>query len=129
MITIDVEARRLSKLSIDIDKMRQWFKTENSIYSFPSPTIYAIEKNYYYLLRNSYKKDFDSKYKMRPDYLSFDEYGTTVLFQLLLIVNNIQCIEDFILEKVIIPSMESIIQVSQDNISYMSSDEYEEISW
>ncbi len=129
MITIDVEARRLSKLSIDIDKMRQWYKTSNDIYVFPNPSVYAIEKNYYYLLRNSYKKDFDVKYKMRPDYLSFDEYGTTSLYPLLMIVNNVQCMEDFNLEKVIIPTMDAIIQLTQDNISYMSPSEYEEIVW
>jgi len=128
MITIDVEAKRLSQVAFSLDKMVDRYQTTNGYYSFPSPSFYTMNKNLFYLLRNSVKKDFESKYKMRPDYLSFDEYGTTILYGLLMYVNGILCIEDFDLNEIIIPSMQSIITISRDKFPDKSNNDLETIT-
>jgi hypothetical protein len=52
---------------------------------------------------------------MRPDYLSYDEYGTVTLWPLLLFINNVSSIEEFTLPSVIIPTYASILQISRFN--------------
>jgi hypothetical protein len=114
-ITIDQEARQFKNLAVDIDKMSDRYRTENGYFTFPSPTLWTIEKNLFYLLRNSTKKDFNQKYIMRPDYLSFDEYATVVLSKLLMFVNGVTCIENFNLTTVVVPSFASIVEICSDN--------------
>jgi len=128
-ITIDLESGRLSRQSIDIDNMRSRFKTSNDIYTFPSPTLATIDKNLFYLLRNSKEVDFESKYIMKPEYLSFDEYGTPALWQLLMYVNNVFCKEEFDLATVIIPSFNSIVTITQDNYPVKNPSDLESVEW
>jgi len=127
--TIDREAYRMAKQAIDIDNMRERFKTSNDIYTFPSPNMETIDKNLYFLLRYAEEKEFDSKYSMKPEYLSIDEYGTSALWELLMYVNNVFCKEDFILDTVIIPSFSSVVTMCQDNFPKKTSSELEEVNW
>jgi len=128
-ITIDQEAIQFKNLAIDINRMSDRFKTANGYFSFPSPTLWTIEKNLFYLLRNSVKKDFEQKYVMKPSYLSFDEYETVCLSQLLMFVNNVTCIENFNLSTVIIPSFDAIVEICQDNFAEKESDNLTEVTW
>jgi len=111
---IDTEARSNIKKPIDIEHMRDRYKTESEIYTLPSFTLETIEKNLFFLLRNSSYEKFEQKYIMRPDYLSYDKYNTVVLSQLLMFVNNVFTVEDFNLDKVVIPTLQSIIYICQD---------------
>lgn len=128
-ITIDKESGRLARQSVDIDNMRLRYKTESGIFSFPSPSVYTIDKNIFYLLKNSKEVEFNSKYIMKPEYLSYDEYGTISLWQLLMYVNNIFSKEDFDLSTVVIPSFSSIITITQDNFPKKNQSDLEEVEW
>ncbi len=128
-ITIDKESGRLARQSVDIDNMRERFKTSNGLYTFPSPSLSTIDKNIFYLLRNSKEVEFDSKYIMKPEYLSYDEYGTPSLWQLLMYVNNIFSKEEFNLSTVVIPSFTSIVTITQDNYPKKKSSDLEEVEW
>jgi hypothetical protein len=66
---------------------------------------------------------------MRPDYLSFDSYGVVTLGQLLMYVNNVGAIEDFDLDKVIIPSFQSIVDICRDKYPDVDPSELTEINW
>lgn len=127
--TIDREALRASKQSINIDNMRERFKTENNIYTFPSPSIETLEKNLFFLLRYADQREFESKYSMKPEYLSIDEYNTPALWQLLMYVNNVFCKEEFILETVIVPTFNSIVTMCQDNFPKKDPNDLGEVSW
>ena len=127
--TIDREALRASKQSINIDNMRERFKTENNIYTFPSPSIETLEKNLFFLLRYADQREFESKYSMKPEYLSIDEYNTPALWQLLMYVNNVFCKEEFILETVIVPTFNSIVTMCQDNFPKKDPSDLGEVSW
>jgi hypothetical protein len=126
MDTIDQISKRNKDLPIDIDFMGDRYKTTNGYFTFTSPSLWALEKNLFYLLRHSEKRDFESKYIMRPDYLSWDEYNTVVLAPLLMYVNGVMSIEEFSLNEVIIPKFSAIIKVTEDKFSKTAS---EEIDW
>ena len=111
---IDTEARTNVKKPIDIEHMRDRYKTTSEIYTLPSFTLETIEKNLFFLLRNSSYVKFEQKYIMRPDYLSYGKYNTVILAQLLMFVNNVFTVEDFNLDKVVIPTLQSIIYICQD---------------
>jgi len=128
-VTIDQESGMLSRQAMDIENMRDRFVTSNGLYTFPSPSFEALEKNLFFLLSNSKEIKFDSKYSMKPEYLSHDEYNTNILWQLLMYVNNVFCKEEFILSNVTVPSFTSIITICQDNFPKRKSSELEEVDW
>jgi len=53
MITIDSEARARTRMSFDLDYMAERYRTENSIMTFTSPSLWTIEKHLFYLLKHS----------------------------------------------------------------------------
>jgi len=128
-ITIDNEAIRQLRSPLDFEKFSQRFKTSNDLYSFPDPNLETIDKNLFYLLRNSQEVKFESKYKYRPDYLSFDYYGTTTLSNLLMYINGVFSLEDFDLETVVIPSLQSITFILQDTYAIPDADDLQAIDW
>lgn len=128
-IIIDDEAKRQLRSPLDIERFGKRYKTDNDYYSFPDPNLETIDKNLFYLLRNSQEVDFEPKYKYRPDYLSFDYYGTTVLADLLMYINGVFSLEDFDLETVVIPSLESITFILPDTLSIPDADDLEVIEW
>ena len=127
--TIQDESRERSRIPFDIDFMGPRFKTNNEIYTFPSPSLWSLQKNLFYLIANSVLIEFNAKYKMRPDYLAFDEYGTVSLAYLLMYVNSVYCIEDFDLNTVIIPSLEVIAEICKDKYSKLNVSELEGVDF
>lgn len=128
MITIDSESRLRLRYPFEIDNMAFRYKTDNGYFTFTSPSLSVLDKYYFFLLKNSKEKIFESKYKYKPSYLSYDEYGVVTLGYLLMYMNNVFCMEDFDLVKVIIPSMDSIVTVCQDKIPKTSTDNLESVS-
>lgn len=127
--TIENEAKQNRSLILDLDKWRYRCTTQNKLIIFPHPEIYTLEKNLYFLLRNSIKKDFQSKYRMKPSYLSKDEYGTTVLDKMLMYVNNCFCLEDFDFEKVYVPSLSAVLEICQDKVRDMRPSDLIVVDW
>ena len=129
MKTIDQESRQRIRLPIDLDNMGDRYKTTTGYYTFTSPDLWSLEKNLYFLLRYSTEKEFNPKYFMRPDYLSYDEYGTVQLAQLLMYVNSVPSIEDFDLKTVLIPSMQAVVEVTKHKFSTKEMQNMESVSW
>ena len=127
--TIDDEAKQFSRSPLNIGKMGAQYKTTNDLFSFPAPELLTIEKHIFFLLRNSAIEKFAPKYKYRPDYLSFDKYGTTILWQLLLYVNGIPSVEDFDIKEVVIPSTQAIVEINKDNFPDLPTEDLREIDW
>ena len=128
MITIDQESTRRIRSPIDFDKMGERYKTDSGIFTFTSPSLWTLEKNLFYLLRYSKEIKFDQKYKMRPDYLSYDEYGTVILAPLLMYVNNVVSVETFNLDNVIIPTYKAVMDLTLDKFS-QDLNEMSSIDW
>ncbi len=129
MITIDVEAKRNKRLPLDIDKFCRKYKTKNNLFVFTSPDFEILDKHLYYLLVNSEEKPFDPKYRYKPSYMSYDEYGTTILEPILMYVNNVMCIEDFNLKRVVVPTLRAIKEVCKDKFSKTDVNELTEVNW
>ena len=128
-LTIDQEVRQFIRSPYDISKMSDFFRTESGIYAFQSPSLDTINKNLYYLLRNSKEVEFERKYRYKPDYLSYDEYNTVILDQMLLYVNGVFSPEDFDLITVVIPLREAIINILPDNFPEKDTEELTVVSW
>lgn len=126
---ITTEASRNVQSPLDIEKFGQRYKTENDYFTFPDPNLLTLDKNLYYLLRHSEEVNFDAKYRYRPDYLSFDYYGTPILWEMLLYVNNVFSIEDFDLDTVVIPSLEAITFIIQDSFQIPEPQDLTSIDW
>ena len=127
--TIDKEAKRFASSPFSIEKMSPRYKTENNLFSFTSPSLDTVEEYIFFLLRNSTVKNMDSKYRWKPDYLSYDEYGTPILWQLLMYINQVFSVEDFNLKEVIIPSKAAIIEITQSNFAKKDVDKLPSINW
>jgi len=127
--TIDKEAESYSLSTFNIENMCDRYKTDNLFFSFPSPTLATIEKHLFFLLKYSTVKVFESKYRYRPDYLSFDEYGTVVLWEFLMFINQVPSLEDFDIPEVVIPSLEAIITMTRSNFPKKPVDRLQEINW
>ena len=128
-LTIDNEAIRQLQSPLDIEKFGARYKTVNELFSFPDPNLEVIDKNLYYLLKNSDEFAFEQKYKYRPDYMSFDYYGTTILWEFIMYVNNVFAVEDFDLPTVVLPTLQAITFVLKDLIPIPQPDDLEEIEW
>jgi len=129
MITINEESRQRKRSVINIDNYGERFKTDNGIYTFTSPSLWVLEKHLFYLLRHSKQITFEQKYKYRPDYLSYDEYGTVVLGQLLMYVNGAFCLEDFDLDQVVVPDFQKIVEITKDKFPKKKTEELSSVSW
>ena len=129
MITIDEESKQRKKSVINIDNYGTRYKTTSGIYTFTSPSLWVMEKHLFYLLRNAKQVTFEQQYKMRPDFLSYDEYGTVVLAQLLMYVNGVFCIEEFDLDKVVIPEFQTIVEITKDKFPKKATKDLESVDW
>ena len=116
-ITIDKESRQRARLSVDINFYGNRYRTDNDLFTFPAPELETIDKHLYFLLKHSTVKEFDKQYSMRPDYMSFDEYGTVALAQLLMYINGVFSIELFNLDRIYVPSFTSIVEILKDKFS------------
>lgn len=117
--TIYDEARNRARQAIDFEKQSDRYKTDNDYFTFPDPNLETLEKYLFFLLKNSKEVVFDSSsYQFRPDYMSYDYYGTSNLDKLILFVNGIRTVEDFTnLKTILIPSLQSINTMLQDNFN------------
>jgi len=128
-ILINHETTKQLKSPFDIERFGERLKTVNELFTFPNPNLGTIDKNLYYLLKYSKEIKFEQKYKFRPDYLSYDQYKTTVLWQLLMYVNNVFSTEDFNLQTVVIPSLDAIINIIQDLYPLPEPQELSSANW
>jgi len=112
MITIVTESKLKSSELHDLEYFRNKYKIDDVI--FDSPYIELLGQNYEFLIRNSHLVDLDKKYMKRPEYLSYDIYGTTSLWFMLLYVNKCFTAEDFKQDKVYIPTRAAVNHVLKD---------------
>lgn len=135
MFNVKDQANQNSILPITLDFMTDTFVTDTNIFTFPSPALWTIEKNLFFLLKNSAKKPFESQYIMRPDYLCIDEYGNgtdsqfAVLAPLIMRVNNVFSYEDFNLNEVIVPDFSAVVEMLGDKFSPKDPEDLISVNW
>lgn len=122
METIQYEALRNTKVALDLDGLRQRytdFDVNTGItVTFPGFEIDAYEKNFFNLIYNSSPTTFIPRWSRRPDYFSYDMYGTVIFWNLLLFLNRIDSIEDFTdLDTVIYCPYNAILNLVKDKVS------------
>jgi len=122
MQSIRHEAKRNSELATNIDNFRSRYKEtsyDGSIeVTFPAGNIKTLDKNFFKLLAGSRLVTFEPKWYQRPDYVSIEYYNTPIFWQLILYINRIQSIEDFVdLEEIYVPPFNLIIDIMRDRVS------------
>lgn len=75
-----------------------------------------LEMNKHFLLARCDIKEFQPRWFRRPNYLSYDEYGTTAFAYLLQFVNDCVTILDFDFEYVRVPKMSAIKDLIINNL-------------
>jgi hypothetical protein len=121
MQSIKSEAKRNAELATDIDNFRSRY-TEISYggtldVTFPAGDIESLDKNLFRLLAGSELVIFKPSWYQRPDYVSFEYYNTTIFWIIILYVNRIASIEDFVdLDKIYIPPFNLIIDIMKDRV-------------
>jgi hypothetical protein len=121
--TINLESKISAGMLIDVDKYRNKYvinevdsSTDTKLkIEFISPFIKVYENFKFFLLKNSVIKTLSPKNFYRPDYVAYEEYGTTSLWTLLLFVNDISTIEDFNVSEIYVPD-KSVISTLISNI-------------
>lgn len=100
---------------VDQDKVRNKLKLnvrgQNPI-NIVSPDLSYLIKNKYYLLSNSeIIKIGPEGYNYRPDLLSYKKYGTERLWYVIMAINGVFCMEEFVDLEIFVPSISSISAV------------------
>ena len=117
-ITIGEEASILSRVYSDLDNYRRFYsmpekhEDETIMVQFVAPKLFLFEEFRFTLLKHSIIKQLQPERYYRPDYVSFDEYGTTNLWAMLLFINDIPTIEDFKVETIKIPSKKAVMMLT-----------------
>ena len=76
-----------------------------------------LERYRYMILAGSETIVMKPRWKLRPDYVSYDHYQTTSLDFLILYINNVFSIVDFNMEYVIVPNMAIVTELISINMS------------
>lgn len=76
-----------------------------------------LEMNKHFLLARCEIKEFQPRWQRRPQYLSYDEYGTTAFGYLLQFVNDCVSMVDFDFEYVRVPKKSAIKELIVNNIT------------
>jgi hypothetical protein len=119
--SIEIDARRNSKLKADLDNFRSKyievdFEKGLSV-QFPSGEIWTYEQFLFINIANARLVDFKSRWNMRPDYTSYDFYGTEIYWTLILHVNGIHTQEEFTnLDKILIPSVSNLLNIIRNKL-------------
>ena len=121
---LDLDAEKNILLATDPDKFRKKYReSKNGInITFASPYFYTLEKYKFYLLRKSTSIVLEKKYYYKPDYLSYDEYGTETLWYMILYLNNVASIEQFDILDVILPTYSAIIDIAKERVGDQIND-------
>lgn len=93
---------------------------------FVSPVYKTWEEYKFVLLQNSIKIHLKTEWKYRPDYVSYEYYGTTNWWQLVMWINNCNCLECFDMDEIVVPSIDSVYKVQNEatsNNSYIDLNE------
>lgn len=116
MESIRAEVRRNANLSTNIDSLRSRYvdidEDSNITVFFPALEVWAYEQKLFEILADSQRIDYNTRWNRKPDYVSYELYGTVVYWKLLLYVNQIDSIEDFVdLDYLFIPSFGKILEL------------------
>lgn len=86
--------------------------------SFVSPVFSVYETYRFCLLKDSVIVDMKPEWIYRPDYVSYEYYSTNAWWQLILWINNVNSIEYFTIDKIIVPTLDAVSRLQEQSYSY-----------
>ncbi len=106
----------------DVFKLKAFVEVEEGITRLQDVYIIDfnnpfLEMNKHFLLARCDIKQFQIRWKNRPNYLSFDEYNSTAFSYLLMFVNECVSMLDFDFEYVRVPKQSAIKELIINNMT------------
>lgn len=99
MRTLIEEIEKSVNTPLDLDRLRNRIvlldRSKNFRVEYPAFSIKILEENYLQMIFSGELVEFEPHWNQRPDYASYDLYGTVNYWFVLLYVNDVKCIEDF----------------------------------
>lgn len=91
---------------------------------------YFLNENRFYLLANSDILEFKTRWKYRPNYLSYDIYGTQSFAPILLFINDVISVLDFDFDYVKAPRLSALKTIIINNQKfYPNKDKIKDIEF
>jgi len=106
---IQLVSASLATSSTDIRNFTHRYKISDL--EFSSLALIGMQDFYSFLKANSEIVSMNKRYYMRPDYVSYDFYGTTNLYFLLLYVNDCMSAMDFVIPQFYVPNNTAVIYI------------------
>lgn len=123
---IRLESESMYKSNLNIDKFRDMFVIKTYVENGDSTA--SIRNTYFldfnnefldtyrvYLNANCNLLQFKPRWKYRPNYLSYDIYGSQIFSYILLYINDKTTALDFDMDYVKVPTMDALKQLAVDN--------------
>lgn len=110
-INIYNEAISQGRDSLNIDNLKNTYVVKDLNFIFKSPFFGYFENQKDFLKSRSVIVLMEPKYYRKPEYLSYDKYGSVVLAPLIMFLNNVYSRIDFTIDKIYVPTMEAITHV------------------
>jgi len=107
------KATILSKSPTDVSNFKRKYvtKLKDAVVVFDSPAFDLLVRYIQLLKSRSQRIEMTSRYYMRPDYVSYDYYGTTNLAFLIMYVNNCTCALEFTKDVILVPDLDIVTYV------------------
>jgi len=107
------KATILAKSPSDISNFKRKYITKlgDTTIVFDSPAFDLLVRYIQFLKSKSKKVQMTSRYYMRPDYVSYDYYGTTNLAFLIMYINNCSCALEFTKDVILVPEPDVVAHV------------------
>ena len=107
------KATILSKSPTDVSNFKRKYvtKLKDAVVVFDSPAFDLLVRYIQLLKSRSQRIEMTSRYYMRPDYVSYDYYGTTNLAFLIMYINNCTCALEFTKDVILVPDLDIVTYV------------------
>jgi len=84
---------------------------------YPSYELETLDFYFFRLLFSSSVVNFKPEWYMRPDYVSYEMYNTTIFWYIILYVNFVNSIEEFKnFDKILVPNRDTISEMIADKV-------------
>lgn len=112
------DIRQASKIAIDSKTKSIFFRykyifDDLSIYD---PVITVVSDYKSYIIANSLVEKLKEKHYQRPDLFCYDKYGSVELWYVILTVNDIPSVTDFVVENIFVPPIDILYDVLKEYI-------------
>lgn len=114
------DIQRVIGSNLNIDNLRNNYYIVDLNAIFKSPAFGQLEQQKDFLIQNSKVIDMEPRYEQRPEYVSWDEYGTVNLAPIILFINDVFSRPDFTMDEIIVPNPDYLEQMISESPEFFN---------